>query len=125
MPPTTRQKVNNFVRARARIKRDAAEFNLSQGKEIVKIARRLCPVSDNNDPGHVHLRDTIRTEKGRRQGEVKVIAGDESQGVFHALPVEEGYHTQSGSFVEGQPYMRPAIEQVRKRARRRRAGGVL
>jgi HK97 gp10 family phage protein len=50
-----------------RAKLEAATVTLS-------IARQLCPVSDNNELGHTHMRDTIKLLLGEYGG-VRVVVG--------------------------------------------------
>lgn len=96
-------------------RQSAGRRNAELAEDTVKIAKQLVPVSDNNEPGHVHLRDTIRVEKNPRTGSASAVAGDEEKGVHHALLVEEGT-----TFMDAQPYMRPAAKAALKRARNRR-----
>lgn len=96
-------------------RRAAARRNEDLAKLTVEIATQLVPVSDNNEPGHIHLRDTIRVEKNPRTGSASAVAGDESKDVFHAIPVELGT-----VHMAAQPYLRPAADLATKRSRNRR-----
>jgi hypothetical protein len=84
----------------------------------VEMARALCPVSNNNTGGHVHLRDTIRFEVDEQTGAATMIAGDPEQGVTYAVDVEFGHHTASGSFVPAQLFFSSGVEVARGEAKR-------
>jgi hypothetical protein len=67
-----------------------------------EVAASLCPVSDDNKPGHTHLRDTIGVEVDAETGAASIVAGDESRGVTLAevMAVEFGtMHTAAHAFM--------------------------
>lgn len=90
---------NRFPELLRQAKEAAVKRNRDLAEETVKLAKPLTPRSDNNDPGHVHLVDTLRVEVDRRTGSASAVAGDESKGVYHALYVEEGTHLTEGSHL--------------------------
>lgn len=110
--PVTASRYDAIFRA---IEKAHKKRALEQAEETAEMARILCPVSDDNSPGHVHLRDTIRVETDSRTGFAEVIAGDESRGVNHAVVVELG-----GVFTPPRPYMNPAVEHTRQQYRRKK-----
>lgn len=69
---------------------------------LKKRARELAPVSNNNEPGHVHLRDTI---DAWIQGSLVILAASAPYAGF----VEYGTRFQSAH-----PFMTPAIEEARQ-----------
>ncbi len=73
-------------------------LRLKAANEAADMARALCPVSDNNTPGHVHTRDTIRVET-EANGDVKVLADGA------ALWIELGREAAPAS-----PFLLPACE---------------
>lgn len=93
-----------------RAEANARRVQLEAAEEGARFARALCPVSDNNAPGHVHLRDTIRVEVGGPTGDVTLAAGDEAKGVRHALHVEFGTVFRAPS-----PYFLPGLARAKRR----------
>ncbi|MGA9994655.1 MAG: hypothetical protein WBP93_04525 [Pyrinomonadaceae bacterium] len=52
----------------------ARAANLETAQRMTEQMRRDCPVSDNNEPGHVHTRDTIEA-RASEDGSATVEAG--------------------------------------------------
>ncbi|MGB9180634.1 MAG: hypothetical protein WCB68_15485 [Pyrinomonadaceae bacterium] len=77
--------------------------NMETAQEIAEEARRGCPVSGNNEPGHVHTRDTI-TAKANEDGSAIVEAGGA------AIFIELGTR-----FTSPHPFFIPAIEAAQRR----------
>lgn len=105
---------NRFPELLRQAKAAAARRNRELAEETVKLAEPITPRSDNNDPGHVHLVDTLRVEVDRRTGKASAVAGDEARGVDYAPYVEEGTH-----LTEGSHFMRNATKLVVGKSRNR------
>lgn len=101
---------NRYGDAVAQARKAAARRNKELAELTVEIAEPLTPRSDNNDPGHVHLVDTLRVETNRRTGNAAAVAGDESKGVDYAGFVHEGTH-----LIQGRPFLREAAKLAAKR----------
>lgn len=98
-----------------------AKINEGAARFGVEIARADCPVSDNNESGHVHLRDTIRYEVDPKTGAATMVAGDPDNGVTYAADVEFGHHTASGSHVPARLFFTQGVESAREEAKRQAA----
>lgn len=106
---TTTIKRNDIRKLSEQGQAAAIRRNFELAQLTADIAKQLCPVSDNNDPDHTHLKDTIRAELDARTGNASAIAGDPDKGVDYALFVELGTVNMSP-----EPYMMPAVESVKK-----------
>ena len=74
------------------------------GKRIADRAQSLIPIGPG-DP--MHLRDTVRVKKGRKDKKaVFVIAGNRLKGVYWHFMQEYGTY-----FKSAKPFMRPAVDQ--------------
>ena len=94
---------DKFYQMERRAPSAARNASFKTARAVRTVARQLSPVSDNNEPGHVHMRDTI-----------EVVEVSETR---HAVVVDKEY----ASFVENgtvhqdaQPFLRPAFELCRK-----------
>jgi hypothetical protein len=94
---------DNTEKIRVAIPRGAGVGLRQAAEEIAGIARANCPVSDNNEPGHVHTRDTI-IARGVNGSRTDVVVGG------------------AGSLIEfgtsrmgARPFLLPAAESVRAR----------
>jgi hypothetical protein len=109
---TTRKNLSAIVAqtqaAGRKVNEEAARFG-------AVVARSLCPVSNNNAPGHTHLRDTIGVEVDAETGAAQIVEGDESRGVTleRALAVEFGT-----MHMAARPHMRPGTEAATAEAKR-------
>lgn len=75
-----------------KIQKDTADF-------VVERQTELCPRSDNNEPGHVHIADTIHVEQ---DGDVhRVVEGDDDH--IYGPFLEHGTDKMAA-----QPHQRPA-----------------
>lgn len=84
----------------------AATWNAKRAEEAAVIARKLVPVATGA------LKESITVELNRRTGSATLIAGSEQ--------VDYGIHVEYGTSVQpAQPFIRPAIEKVRKQSRNR------
>lgn len=92
----------NFTQARAQLMKVGDDLMKAGANLHVQYARQDCPVSDNNAPGHVHTRDTIKVIRGE-DGNLEVVAGGA------AIYIEFGHHTRSGSYVPAYPFFLPAF----------------
>lgn len=91
-----------------KLHKNAQAFDREQAAEVAKTARELCPRSNNNSPGHVHLQDTIRVIEDKETGAIEVVAGDaENLDVVPAPVVEYGTHR-----MPARPFMTPATMMV-------------
>ena len=50
--------VQNLVGIHAEVNKQANAYGREVAEEILALAKMYCPISDNEDPGHVHLVDT-------------------------------------------------------------------
>jgi hypothetical protein len=78
------------------------KINEGAARAGAETAYSLCPVSDNNKPGHTHLRDTIGVEVDEATGAASIVADDESLGVTldEVMAVEFGtMHMEARLFL--------------------------
>lgn len=101
--PTTITK-NRYQEIERKIEEAARKRSLQMSQEIAELARQECPVSDNNEPGHVHTRDTIEV--------VEVDNGYSVEVGGAAVWIEFGTH-----LWEGHPFLMPAADLVHKKYR--------
>lgn len=99
---------NRFRTLSAQARKGAATLNVRTATEAAKIARQLVPV----DTGA--LRESISVEANTRTGSATLTAGNNE--VTYAAVIEYGSPANNQA---AQPFITPAIESVRKTARRR------
>ena len=87
---------------RAELRPRVARALSRRTRQAAGIAYQLCPVSDNDEPGHVHTRDTIAVESNARGDVQKLVAGGAS------LFLEFGT-----VHMDAQPFLRPAVAEVK------------
>jgi len=91
------------LRLRARVAE--SEVIEWQADKTTEYAKSFCPVSNDNDPGHVHMRDTIKTVlRGRLNREASV-------GAAYGVPVNFGTINRPAD-----PFWTKAGEQVKREA---------
>lgn len=113
--------VNNHAKAKAAIIRGGSRAALRAAQSHVTIAQQLAPVSDNNAPGHVHMRDRIKIAGGSFDESVSRFR-EVSTGRF-STPTDLNVVSEAeySSFVEfgtvhmdAQPFFLPAYESARR-----------
>ncbi len=93
---------NKVSQVRARIRRNAdRRLEKIAGRAADEIRERA-PVSDNSEPGHVHMRDAIFVVERRRGWSVEIRKP-------YAIYVEYGTVDS-----DAQPFIRPAVADIRK-----------
>ncbi len=97
------KRTSHTQKIRVAIARGAGVGLRQAAEEVVEIAQANCPASDNNDPGHIHTRDTI-VARGVNGHRTDVAVG--GAGVL----IEFGT-SQTGA----RPFLIPAAESVRAR----------
>lgn len=115
---------NNYAKSTDAIKAGETKARIRAAQSHVAISQQLAPVSDNNEPGHVHMKDRIK------------IAGstfDVSVGQFRetgtgrfSAPVnldvvseaEYSSHVEFGTTMsEAQPFFIPGFESAQRQYR--------
>ena len=108
MPVKTKRENRGGLRRAFRARVGDMQRAKVEGAEVAaSVARQLAPVSDNNEPGHVHMKDTIALRLGSYGGVLLIV------GAFYAWFVEFGT-----SLMDARPFFRPAIEAGREHMRR-------
>jgi hypothetical protein len=98
----------------AQARRVSAQINEGAAAVGVETARALCPVSSNNESGHVHLRDTIRAEVDEQTGAATMVAGDPERGVTYAPEVEYGHTLRDGRYIPGHFFFASGVEEAKR-----------
>lgn len=87
---------------------DAVDRGVDETADVlVQFEITLCPVIDEDGPGHTHLYETIRKEGEAGSGRRDVIAGDPARGVEHAPHVNYGTERMAA-----RPFVEPAAKQI-------------
>jgi HK97 gp10 family phage protein len=100
---------DKFAQMERRAPEEAESISDDTAKAVKTIARQLSPVSNNNEAGHIHMRDTIYIEEISR--------------TRRAVGVKAPYapHVEYGTvYMDAQPFMEPAMELARREYDRRR-----
>lgn len=118
MPSTVKSNRAKVAPLRAQTFALLPEVNRRAVNMAVAVARQLCPVSDNNDPGHTHLRDTIVAEIDPATGAATLAEGDEARGVTleRVLAVEFGT-SRMAAHAHNRPGVEAGAAEAKKAAR--------
>lgn len=92
---------NNIPAIQQRIRANAKRGQHAMARDVASIAYQLCPVSETDEPGHVHTRDTIAVKED----------GDKTHVVVGGVGLLLEYGTVN---MAAQPFLRPAVESVKQ-----------
>jgi HK97 gp10 family phage protein len=104
MSGTTVKLTNNIPGIMQKIRGNVTRGQHAMARDVASVAFQLCAVSDNNEPGHVHTRDTIAVLED----------GEKTYVIVKGVGLLLEYGTVN---MPAQAFMRPAFESVRAKHR--------
>ena len=108
MPVKVKRQGNGSLRYAFRARLGRAARAKAEGAEVARsVAVQLCPVSENDAPGHVHMRDTIKLLYGKYGG-VRLVVEKDYAGFVNFGTVNQ----------DANPFFTLAVEAGREHMRR-------